>query len=130
KHNEPTLTVQVSDLALTAFAVQESGGTVAVGTSDGCTSILHLSQGLSEAAPSEKSAISAMFEREQTREKNLEKAIKEAKVKARKEMARKDEVTDRVTEEQLRQLEDEFFKATGSSQALGTGASAADVGAD
>ncbi|GLI59067.1 hypothetical protein VaNZ11_000900 [Volvox africanus] len=130
KHNEPTLTVQVSDLALTAFAVQESGGTVAVGTSDGCTSILHLSQGLSEAAPSEKSAISAMFEREQTREKNLEKAIKEAKVKARKEMARKDEVTDRVTEEQLRQLEDEFFKATGSSQALGAGASAADVGAD
>ncbi|GLC43800.1 Dynein [Pleodorina starrii] len=132
KHNEPTLTVQVSDLPLTAFAVQESGSTVAVGTADGCTSVLHLSAGLSESAPSEKSAISAMLEREQTREKNLEKAIKEAKVKARKEMARKDEVTDRVTEEQLRALEDEFFKSTGSSmQTLaGGGSSAVDVGAE
>jgi hypothetical protein len=88
KHNEPTLTVQVSDLPLTAFAVQDTGSTVAVGTSDGCVSVLQLSQGLSEAAPAEKSAINAMFERETAREKNLEKAMKEAKVKARKEQAR------------------------------------------
>ncbi|PNH11272.1 Dynein, intermediate chain, flagellar outer arm [Tetrabaena socialis] len=126
KHNEPTLTVQVSDLPLTAFAVQESGSTVAVGTSDGCTSILQLSQGLSEAAPTEKSSINAMFERETTREKNLEKAMKEAKVKARKEQARRDEVMDHVTEEQLKQLEDEFFKTTDG----GAGSGAPDAGAE
>ena len=122
KHNEPTLTVQVSDLALTAFAVQESGGTVAVGTSDGCTSVLQLSTGLSEASPAEKANINAMFERETTREKNLEKAIKEAKVKARKEQARRDEVKDNVTEEQLKALEDEFFKTTDPAVGGGYGA--------
>ncbi|KAG2445864.1 hypothetical protein HXX76_000468 [Chlamydomonas incerta] len=122
KHNEPTLTVQVSDLALTAFAVQESGATVAVGTSDGCTSVLQLSQGLSEASPAEKANINAMFERETTREKNLEKAIKEAKVKARKEQARRDEVKDNVTEEQLKALEDEFFKTTDPAVGGGYGA--------
>lgn len=117
KHNEPTLTVQVSDLSLTAFAVQESGSTIAVGNSDGSTSILQLSQGLSEAAPTEKTAINAMFDRETQREKNLEKAIREAKVKARKEAARKDEVADNVTEDQLKALEDEFFKATAAGGA-------------
>lgn len=48
---------------------------------------------------------------------NLEKAIKEAKVKARKEAARKDEVADNITEEQLKSLEDEFFKATADPDA-------------
>ena len=114
KHNEPTLTVQVSDLPLTSFAAHDSGNTVAIGTGDGSTTILQLSAGLSEMAPNEKVAINTMFDRETQREKNLEKAIKEAKVKARKEAARKDEVAGSITAEQLQALEDEFFKATAS----------------
>lgn len=104
--------VQVSDHALTTFAAHEGGSTVAIGTSDGAVSVLQLSSGLAEMALNEKAAINTMFERETQREKNLEKAIKEAKVKARKEAARKDDVVDNITEEQLRELEDEFFKAT------------------
>lgn len=117
KHNEPSLQVQVSDLGLTALAVQESGGTMAVGTSDGSTTVLSLSKGLYEAAPAEKSAMNNMFDRETQREKNLEKALKEAKIKARKEAARKDEMADNVTEEHLRALEDEFYKVCSLEQA-------------
>lgn len=48
------------------------------------------------------------------REKNLDKAIKEAKVKARREAARKDsELADKVSDQDLAVLEEEFFKATG-----------------
>ncbi|KAG1662467.1 hypothetical protein FOA52_009675 [Chlamydomonas sp. UWO 241] len=112
KHNEPTLTVQVSDSPLTAFAAHDSGSMVAVGTADGSINILQMSSGLSEMALNEKSAINNMFDRETAREKNLEKAIKEAKVKARKEAARKDELADNVTPEQLQAIEDEFMAET------------------
>mmetsp|Transcript_37152 Transcript_37152/g.82649 ORF Transcript_37152/g.82649 Transcript_37152/m.82649 type:complete len:561 (+) Transcript_37152:351-2033(+) len=112
KHNEPTLTVQVSDHPLTAFGAHESGANIAIGTDDGSTTILQLSAGLSEMAANEKAAINNMFDRETQREKNLEKAIKEAKVKAKKEAARKEELVDNFTPDALKALEDEFFKAT------------------
>ncbi|KAJ9518585.1 hypothetical protein QJQ45_018616 [Haematococcus lacustris] len=115
RHNEPTLTVQVSDHPLTCFAVHDGGANMAIGTSDGATSILQLSGGLSELALNEKSAINNMFDRETQREKNLDKAIKEAKVKARKEAARKDDMADHVTEEQLRSLEADFLAAVSTS---------------
>lgn len=116
KHNEPSLTVQVSDHSLTTFAAHDLGATVAVGTADGSVTVLGLSAGLSEMALNEKAAINNMFDRETAREKNLEKAIKEAKVKARKEAARKDEVADNVTEEQLQQIENDFMQATANEE--------------
>lgn len=112
KHNDPVLSVQVSDVSLTSFALQESGATVAVGTSDGSCTVMGMSQGLVEMAPNEKQGINAMFERETLREKNLEKAIKEAKVKARKEANRKDELPDNVSAQDLEALEAEFFELT------------------
>ena len=45
-----------------------------------------------------------MFERESSREKNLEKGAREAKFRARKEAARGAEPIDRVTEEDLAQV--------------------------
>ncbi|GAX76954.1 hypothetical protein CEUSTIGMA_g4401.t1 [Chlamydomonas eustigma] len=117
KHNEASLTVQVSDQSLTTFATHESGNTVAVGTADGSVTVLQMSRGLSEMALNERSAINNMFERETTREKNLEKAMKEAKVKARKEAARKDEVADNITAEQLQAIEADFMKATSEVEA-------------
>ena len=47
------------------------------------------------------------------REKNLEKAQKEAKVKARKEAARRDDLADMVSDQELREVEQEFFKTVG-----------------
>jgi hypothetical protein len=47
------------------------------------------------------------------REKNFEKAQKEAKVKARKEAARHAELADNVTDDDLAAVEDAFFKDAG-----------------
>eukprot|EP00955_Chlamydomonas_euryale_P087613 364310-Chlamydomonas_euryale.AAC.9 len=121
KHNEPTLTVQVADSPLTTFAVHDSGAVVAVGTADGSVNVLQMSAGLSEMALNEKVAINNMFDRETAREKNLEKAIKEAKVKARKEAARKDELADNVTPEELQKIEDDFMRETAGAEANGNG---------
>jgi hypothetical protein len=56
------------------------------------------------------------------REKNFEKAQKEAKVKARKEAARHAELADNLTDDDLAAVEDVFFKYVGlegsSSQRL------------
>lgn len=53
---------------------------------------VQLSAGLSEMALNEKSAMNNMFDRETQREKNLEKAMKEARMKAKKDAVKKDEV--------------------------------------
>lgn len=53
------------------------------------------------------------------REKNYEKAQKEAKVKARKEAARHAELADNVTDDDLAAVEDVFFKETGLEGAQG-----------
>ena len=105
--------MEVTDQKLTAFAVQDSGAVCAVGAADGDTTILELSPGLSDMVSNEKQGFNMMLERETLREKNLEKAIKEAKIKARKEAAKKDDVVDNVTNEDLKRLEEEFFGATG-----------------
>jgi hypothetical protein len=47
------------------------------------------------------------------REKNLDKAAKEAKVKARREAARAADLADNVSDQDLARLEDEFWAATG-----------------
>lgn len=76
--------VQVSDQPLTAFGVRDDGAVLGCGTADGCCSIMQLGSALVDMVANEKQTVNAMFERETLREKNLEKAIKEAKVKARR----------------------------------------------
>lgn len=98
------------DQGLTSFAVQESGSSCAAGSSSGNTTVLELSSGLYEMAPNEKQGFNFMLERETLREKNLEKAVKEAKVKARKEAAKKDDTTESMTDEHINKLESEFFR--------------------
>jgi dynein intermediate chain 2 len=107
-----SMCLQVSDQALTCFGVHEGGSNIAAGTADGTCAVLQLSAGLYEMGVNEKAAINGMFDRETQREKNLDKALKEAKVKARKEAARKDDVPDNITPEQLQALEQEFRAAT------------------
>eukprot|EP00775_Hariotina_reticulata_P002074 gene2074-2393_t len=114
-----TTQVQVSDQSLTAFALQDSGAVLGCGTADGVCCVLQLSAALSEMAQNEKQGINAMFERETLREKNLEKAQKEAKVKARKEAARQAELADNITDDDLAALEDSFFRETGLAGAPG-----------
>lgn len=59
--------VQVSNQALTAFAIQDSGAVLGCGTADGCCSVMQISSALVEMAQNEKQGITAMFERETLR---------------------------------------------------------------
>ena len=66
-HASFCLQVQVTDTALTSFAMQGNGRVLGVGTWDGACHVLQLSAGLVEMAANEKQAINTLFERETLR---------------------------------------------------------------
>eukprot|EP01137_Pigoraptor_chileana_P008982 Opistho-2@56562 len=82
KQNDPTLTLQVSDSALTSLRVQEQGRLIATGGKDGITTLLELGDSLYMMQPNEKASVSQMFEREAKREKTLETRAREIRLKA------------------------------------------------
>jgi len=64
------------------------------------------------------------------REKNLDKAAKEAKVKARREAARAADLADGVSDQDLARLEDEFRRAAGGAAGEDGAAAARAAGAE
>ncbi len=106
-HSEPSVTSNVADCALTCLSVQDTNanqGLLAVGCKDGTTLLVKPSAGLAQSQGDEKAAFAAMMEREVGREKSLEKAGKEAKVRARKEAARAAEPVSRVSPAELEEV--------------------------
>lgn len=85
KQNDPTLSIQVTDVGLTSMKCQDSGKLLAIGAVDGSVTLLEMCDGLSTMQPNEKVAVNAMFERETKREKNLEAKAKELRLKAKRE---------------------------------------------
>uniref|UniRef100_A0A8C5DDE6 Dynein, axonemal, intermediate chain 2b n=1 Tax=Gouania willdenowi TaxID=441366 RepID=A0A8C5DDE6_GOUWI len=83
KHNEPTLSVKVSDWPLYSVCVQEASGVIAVGSQHGDVSLMELSDKLKNQQKNEKTLLSAMFERETKRERLLEARLKEVRLKER-----------------------------------------------
>ena len=84
KQNDPTLTIQVSDCAQNYMRVESSGKYVASGGVDGSTTLFEICSGLYQIQPNEKQTISAIFERESKREKNLEMRARELRLKEKK----------------------------------------------
>ncbi len=84
KQNDPTLTIQVSDCAQNYMRVESSGKYVASGGVDGSTTLFEICSGLYQMQPNEKQTISAIFERESKREKNLELRARELRLKEKK----------------------------------------------
>jgi dynein intermediate chain 2 len=117
KQNDPSLSVQVTDKALTSFNVQDTGRLVTVGAADGSTTLLELCEGLAVPQPNEKQGVGQMFERETKREKNLELRARELKLKARREGGKQEDASaEEDSAARLRELEAEFFKAVGISE--------------
>jgi dynein intermediate chain 2, axonemal len=52
------------------------------------------------------------------REKNLEKTLKEARLKAKKEANRKDDRLELTCDEDLSRLEEEFYSTTGTERGI------------
>ena len=118
KQNMPTLpSIRVSDAALQSIRVT-SQGLVGVGAADGSTTVLEISESLSNPQASEKSSIMQMLDREMKREKNLEARAKELKQKAKKEAAAKQEQSNEEAHDanaDMPEVEKAFFDAVGLS---------------
>jgi dynein axonemal intermediate chain 2 len=84
KQNDPVFSTKVGDCELTSVSVHKAGRLVAVGSADGTTSILEISDSLALPQPNEKQSLQVMFERETKREKNLEIRYNQRRKDARK----------------------------------------------
>eukprot|EP01135_Chromosphaera_perkinsii_P006543 Nk52_evm15s539 gene=Nk52_evmTU15s539 len=111
KQNDPTLTLQVCDVALNSIRVQEQGKFVAVGSKDGSTTLLELCDSLSVMQSNEKASVSQMFEREAKREKMLETRAREIRLKQQQQpssAATKNEEAEEG-EDLIAKAEEDFF---------------------
>ena len=60
KHNDPALSVQVTDAPLTSLRLQDAGKVAAVGSGDGSVTLLQLSNGLVDLQPAERHSMVAV----------------------------------------------------------------------
>mmetsp|Transcript_24958 Transcript_24958/g.38607 ORF Transcript_24958/g.38607 Transcript_24958/m.38607 type:complete len:580 (+) Transcript_24958:245-1984(+) len=117
RQNEVAYTHKIGDVALSSIAVHPGGKLIAVGDVSGTVSLLEVCDSLAIPQPNEKGAISAMFERETKREKNLEARAREVKrEKALEEERKKKEAsekedgqTDEKMEELLKKIDADFL---------------------
>lgn len=110
KQNDPVLSLQVTDAGLHTLSVHEEGRMIVVGSMDGSTSLLELSDGLCTMQSNEKASIQQMFDREMRREKNLEQRAKELKQKQKVKKNADD--GDANAEAELEELSKQFFETT------------------
>mmetsp|Transcript_30238 Transcript_30238/g.59057 ORF Transcript_30238/g.59057 Transcript_30238/m.59057 type:complete len:567 (+) Transcript_30238:151-1851(+) len=114
KQNDPTFTLQVTDIPLHTLRVENQGKLIATGAADGSTTLFEICAGLCVMQPNEKPSISQMLEREAKREKNLETRAKELKIAAKKAEAlqakEKKGDEEEQEEQRLKEVEKEFFE--------------------
>ena len=120
KQNDPTFTLQVTDIPLHTLRVEDKGRLIATGAADGSTTLFQICEGLAVMQPNEKPSISQMLERETRREKNLEARAKELRLLAKKAEAmagKEKKVEDEEREEQrLKEVEKDFFDMISSGE--------------
>merc|ERR1719162_2464902 len=123
KQNEPVLSTQVHDDGLYSVSIEQQGSLLCTGSVDGSVYLLELSEGLTTLQRNEKPQITAMFERESKREKNLDARAKELRVirakeaKAAESAAKGEGLSAEPVGEpwdvKAKEVEAEFWKAVG-----------------
>ncbi|XP_023160983.1 dynein intermediate chain 3, ciliary isoform X1 [Drosophila hydei] len=81
QQNEPVLTVKVCDEPLYCVRTNENGKFVSCGSKLGATFLIEVSDNMVMSAKNDKPLLTAMFERENRREKILEAKSRESKLK-------------------------------------------------
>ncbi|XP_065676617.1 dynein intermediate chain 3, ciliary-like [Hydra vulgaris] len=113
KQTDPTLSIQVCEEALYSLCIHDQGRFVTVGSHEGTTTLLELSESLYTLLRHEKNAMGAMFERETKREKILETRHKEMRLKERsrsqQEKEREESTESKDTEDLLLRMEHDYF---------------------
>ncbi|EDW79093.1 dynein axonemal intermediate chain 2 [Drosophila tropicalis] len=83
QQNEPVLTVKVCDEPLYCVRTNENGKFVSCGSKLGATFLIEVSDNMIMSAKNDKPLLTAMFERENRREKILEAKSRESKLKVK-----------------------------------------------
>lgn len=83
QHNEPVLSIKVCDEALLSMRAHESGRFIAAGSDNGATFLIEVSENMATSFKNDKQLLTAMFERENKREKILESKLREIKLKVK-----------------------------------------------
>lgn len=83
QHNEPVLSIKVCDEALLSMRAHESGRFIATGSDIGAAFLIEVSENMATSFKNDKQLLTAMFERENKREKILEAKLREIKLKVK-----------------------------------------------
>jgi len=119
KQNEPCFSAKIGEAPLSTLRVQSHGKLVALGSEDGTTTVIQLSDNLCEPQPNEKHVMTSIFERETKREKNLEvrSVQRQREIKEKQKLESNEKVAfdpteeeDEETQEKLKTCEEEFYK--------------------
>ncbi|KAG4098935.1 WD40-repeat-containing domain protein [Neocallimastix lanati (nom. inval.)] len=116
QQNDPILTFQVCNAPIHTIQAQDQGKMLAVGARDGTTTLLGLSESLINIQNNEKKVFSEMLEREGKREKALESALREKRVKQLKKAEALPEPSAETIEELITQAQNEFYETIENEQ--------------
>lgn len=83
QHNEPVLTIKVCDEPLLCMRAHESGRFISAGSKNGAAFLIEVSDNMSTSLKNDKPLLTAMFDRENKREKILEAKLREIKLKVK-----------------------------------------------
>lgn len=116
KQSDPIFSTKIGEAGITTIAVQQQGRHIALGSEDGSTTVLEISESLYKPQPDEKNVLAQLFERETKREKNLELRAIQKKRDAREASKATAAVEfdpnadeDEETKAKLKKVEDDFF---------------------
>ena len=126
RQNEVAFAHKVSESMLTSLSVHNIpnnprfGRLVAVGDVDGTVTLMELCEALAVSAPpanAEKISITAMFEREQNREKNLQaaKRLGEGKKSIKKDEEKSARMEEKLRE-RLRTIDEDFYRSVAAAE--------------
>lgn len=83
QHNEPVLTIKVCDEPLLCMRAHESGRFISAGSKNGAAFLIEVSDNMATSMKNDKPLLTAMFDRENKREKILEAKLREIKLKVK-----------------------------------------------
>ncbi|XP_073999010.1 dynein, axonemal, intermediate chain 2 isoform X1 [Rhodnius prolixus] len=127
RQKEPCLSIKVCDEPIHGLKCHDNGEVVAVGNDVGTTYIIEIAEKLVKSSKNDKAYLTAMFERENRREKIIEAKLREQRLKMRAKteinnqkpsvsamntlLEPNQSVLDTLTKEFLEQVSDEGFGA-------------------
>lgn len=83
QHSEPVLSIKVCDEPLLCMRPHETGRLISGGSKNGATFLVEVSDNMGVSLKNDKALLTAMFERENKREKILEAKSRELKLKVK-----------------------------------------------